>query len=96
MAKWTMPEWMEPYRDLFCNTGGNSVEELMSDKSANVANNAVRAALIVAVRSQVGLLTGMHERGLLARDLAADRKRTGQTWGEACAGVLPPKRRRKP
>jgi hypothetical protein len=64
--KWKMPAWMEPYRDSFCNTGGNSIEELMNDRSTNIANNAVRVALITAVDAQVGLLCRLRERKVLS------------------------------
>lgn len=65
MAKktWVMPDWMEPCRPMFSNTGGNPIEELMNDTTTNIFNNAVRAALIVAVDAQVGLLTRLHEAG---------------------------------
>ena len=64
---WVMPEWMEPYRDLINNTGGNPVEELMNDHSTNVFVNAPRAMLCVAVASQVMLLTHLHEGGALVQ-----------------------------
>lgn len=70
MAKrtWKMPKWMEPYRDLICNTGGNSIEELMNDDgtNSNVFNNAPRALICVAVKSQVGLLQDLEAHGFLS------------------------------
>jgi hypothetical protein len=69
MAKkqaWKMPAWMEPYRDLIQNTGGNSVEELVNDTDSNMHNNCIRAALCIAVKSQVTLLRAMHDRAMLA------------------------------
>lgn len=63
---WVMPAWMEPYRDLIVNSGGNPIEELMNDRHANAAINFIRAGLIVAVRSQVALLVQLHDRGLLS------------------------------
>lgn len=63
---WKMPKWMEPYRDLIQNTGGNSIEELMNDTGSNMQNNYIRAALCIAVQSQVGLLQAMHDRSMLA------------------------------
>lgn len=63
---WTMPEWMEPYRELIRNTGGNPIEELVNDRTTNAQSNMIRAALIVAVESQVGLLMSLHAKGLLA------------------------------
>ena len=64
-AEWKMPKWMKPYRDIICNTGGNSIEELMNDHKTNAFNNVIRAALIVSVNSQVTLLHRLHENGLL-------------------------------
>ena len=67
MAKqWTMPKWMEPYRGLIRNTGGNSIEELYNDHTTTVFENAPRAILCVAVKSQVDFLRLLHERGMLA------------------------------
>lgn len=68
-TEWTMPEWMEPCRDMFRNTGGNSVESLLNDTETNGFNNAVRSALIVSVESQVGLLYTLRKRGLLVEPL---------------------------
>lgn len=44
MEKWIMPDWMEPYKDIITNTGGNSIGELMNDdgKNSNLFNNAPR------------------------------------------------------
>ena len=58
MPKWTMPEWMQPYRDDF-------IEELMNDTDSNMFNNAIRAALCIAVKSQVSLLEKLHAEGRL-------------------------------
>ncbi len=64
---WVMPEWMKPYVEFICNTGGNSVEELMNadSKTANVVVNAPLALICVAVKSQVWLLEELHKKGLL-------------------------------
>lgn len=65
---WTMPSWMEPYREDFVNTGGNSIEELMDDLDRDktmVQTNVVRFVLAVSVSSQVGMLTRLHEAGRL-------------------------------
>ena len=62
---WTMPEWMEPYRRLINNTGGNVIEELLNDQETTAFNNAIRAGLIVAVSSQVALLGVLRRNGLL-------------------------------
>ena len=68
--QWKMPAWMEKYRDLFVNTGGNSVEELMnmSGREANLWNNAPLAALCIAVESQVVFLDRLRRAGMLARE----------------------------
>lgn len=62
---WSMPDWMEPYREFIGNTGGNPIEELVNDKTTNGLNNYIRAALIVSVESQVHLLHRLHSQGLL-------------------------------
>ena len=63
--KWAMPEWMEPYRVLFNNTGGNTVEECMNRKDVTVFNNAPMALICVAVEAQVGLLMSLYDKGKL-------------------------------
>ena len=68
-AEWTMPEWMEPYRNVITNTGGNPIEDLMNDHDSNMFNNAVRAALCIAVASQVSLLEKLHNEGRLVEVL---------------------------
>jgi hypothetical protein len=60
-----MPAYLEPYRGLIVNTGGNSLEELMNDQTSDLQNNAIRALLCVAVKSQLSLLERLHERGQL-------------------------------
>lgn len=62
---WVMPEWMEQFRDIIQNTGGNSIENLVNDTTSNTFNNPIRAALCIAVTSQVGLLITLHNRGEL-------------------------------
>lgn len=66
--EWVMPEWMEPCRDLFQNTGGNSVEDLMRDTTTTAFNNAIRSALIISVSAQVDLLHRLHARGMLTQE----------------------------
>ena len=61
--KWKMPAWMEPYRELVGNTGGNKIEELMNYTTSNMGNNFIRTGLIIAVISQVELLERLHEQG---------------------------------
>lgn len=62
-----MPEWMEKYKELIGNTGGNDIEELMNDDgtNSNVFNNAPRALICVAVKSQVRLLELLKKKDLL-------------------------------
>ena len=52
---------------MFNNTGGNTIEELMNTtgKQANVFINAPLAMICVAVKSEVSLLTTLHEAGCL-------------------------------
>lgn len=64
---WTMPPWMEPYRKLISNTGGNPIEELMNDHTTTIFENAPRAMLCIAVQDQVGLLTRLRGIGALTR-----------------------------
>lgn len=61
---WSMPVWMEPYRDMIVNTGGNSIEDLMNDRTDSRVNLPL-VILSAAVRSQVLLLQILHERRLL-------------------------------
>ena len=63
--KWVMPKWMEKFRDDICNTGGNSIEELMNDTESNMQNNYVRTALIIAVKSQITFLEKLHSNNIL-------------------------------
>lgn len=62
-----MPEWMEPYRDSFTNTGGNTVEELMADLNNKnlMRTNIVLFTLASCVSSQVGMLERLHRDGAL-------------------------------
>lgn len=62
---WVMPKWMEQYRDMFQNTGGNTIEELMNDHETNGFNNVILSALIISVSSQISLLRKMGKEGKL-------------------------------
>lgn len=62
--KWTMPEWMEPYREHFTNTGGNTVEKLMNWNGRSDVNLPM-AFLQIAVIAQVGLLMRLYDKGQL-------------------------------
>lgn len=65
--EWKMPEWMEPYRSLFVNTGGNKIEELVNDKDKSMmTTNILRYILKCSVESQVGLLEVMKREGKLS------------------------------
>jgi len=63
-ALWVMPEWMEPFRKSFNNTGGNTVEDLMNNNTPGWANE-VLATLSICAETQVVLLTRLHKQGLL-------------------------------
>ena len=63
--EWSMPPWMEKYRDCFNNTGGNSIEDLMN-REVNPQVNLPVWVLKVAVESQVNFLLKLHKDGLLA------------------------------
>lgn len=64
---WTMPPWMEPYRDLIVNTGDNNIEDLMTrnPSEANIVINAPLALICIAVESQVALLNHLYKKGML-------------------------------
>lgn len=63
-APWVMPAWMEPYRELIGNTGGNGIEELYNN-TTTAQQNLIRAALAISVTSQVGLLYRLMRGGHL-------------------------------
>lgn len=62
---WELPEWMEPYRDLIGDTGGNPVEWLMSLSGKDTKSNIILGALCVSVSAQVTLLMRLHKGGFL-------------------------------
>ena len=62
---WTMPEWMKSLEQYFNNTGGNTVEDLMTRKPVSIRVNAPLALVQMAVEAQVGLLERLHKEGLL-------------------------------
>jgi hypothetical protein len=62
--KWTMPAWMEPLRSSICNTGGNSVEELVNGNADPVINLPL-STLQACVKSQVALLLSLNSRRML-------------------------------
>jgi hypothetical protein len=84
-----MPEWMERYRDLIGNTGGNTIEELMNDRSTTAQVNVIRAGLIVAVTSQVTLLYQLHRDGLLDGDGLPEDRAEIIANPKGTAGMIP-------
>lgn len=62
---WTMPKWMEKYRGLIFNTGGNPIEDLMNDHETNIFNNSVRAMLCISVKGQIDILESLHSKGYI-------------------------------
>lgn len=75
---------MKPYLELFVNTGGNDVEELLHDESTTPFANVVRYLLIAAVRSQFDLLKRLKAKGGLTDALTPGNM---NTWIEG--QVLP-------
>lgn len=61
---WRMPAWMEPYRELIRNTGGNSIETMMNG-NADPSVNLPLSTLQACVKSQVSLLYTLHDEGRL-------------------------------
>ncbi len=64
---WAMPKWMEEYRELINNTGGNSIEELVNNHETTIEENAPLALICVAVKCQVGLLQALYKNNLLKK-----------------------------
>lgn len=66
--KYVMPKWLEPYRDLINNTGGNTIEDLI-ERLANDKNiaqtNSIVFAMAITVESQIHLLSRLKNAGLL-------------------------------
>jgi hypothetical protein len=60
----TVPEWMEQYRELIGETGGNTVERLINGKTSAQINLPL-AILEVAVRAQYDLLMRLEREGHL-------------------------------
>jgi len=68
MAKhkhWTMPAWMEPYREHIVNTGGNAIEDMVNGDASPLINLPL-STLQACVKSQVALLIRLREVHLLA------------------------------
>lgn len=62
--KWTMPKWMELYRNCIVNTGGNAIEDMVNG-DANPQVNLPLSTLQACVKSQVALLALLHVRECL-------------------------------
>jgi hypothetical protein len=65
--KWAMPLWMEPFRKLILNTGGNTIEDMKNDNTDPFIN-LPRSTLAACVKSQVGLLGVLYAQGVLSAD----------------------------
>ena len=64
MSSWKMPKWMEKYRSLICNTGGNPVDEMVNG-NADPRVNLPLSTLQACVKSQVIFLNTLKQKGLL-------------------------------
>lgn len=64
-SKWTMPKWMEPYREYL--TDGGRAEELMSGKAATIQINAPLALIQMGMESEIALLERLKTRGVIGR-----------------------------
>lgn len=65
--KWTMPEWMAPYRKLISGhseIASTTLEDWMNDTST-MFNNAPRAFISENISGQVAMLNRLHDEGLL-------------------------------
>ena len=65
LKKWAMPKWMEKYRKMIVNTGGNPIKELMNDHETVVQINTPRAIICCCVKSQVSLLESLKKLKLI-------------------------------
>lgn len=66
--KWTMPEWMMPYKPFIHNTGGNDIEQLYNDNKNHLRTNLPLAIIIYCVQSQVDLLIRLKKENLLKEE----------------------------
>jgi len=62
--EWTMPDWMEPYRESITNHGGNSIESCMNGNAGPFVNLPL-FTIQTMVKAQVALLTVLHSEGKL-------------------------------
>lgn len=70
--KWKMPAWMKPFRGWIVNTGGNRIEDMMVRDTSPLVNLPL-STLEACVKSQVALLTLLHDHGLLRETIAQER-----------------------
>ena len=64
-----MPKWMEPYRPLIVNTGGNKIEDMVNG-SADPRVNLPLSTLQACVKSQVTFLEILHSKSFLLSELS--------------------------
>jgi len=65
-SQWEMPAWMHQYADLVTDTGDDGVEGTMNLYKHGAADLIeTQEGRCVAVNAQVGLLVGLHARGML-------------------------------
>lgn len=65
---WVMPDWLREYNEVFNNTGGNEVEDLVNryiSESNLVFTNLPMYTLAAMAFSQVNLMYALRDRGLL-------------------------------
>jgi hypothetical protein len=62
--KWTMPKWMEAYRQFFVNTAGNTIEELVNGNTDPLIN-LPPSTLEFGMKAQVRFLMNLKEKGWL-------------------------------
>jgi hypothetical protein len=66
---WTLPPYLEPFRQHILNTGGNELEDLVNDHDTTVFNNAPRAMCCACTKTQIALLIRLHRLGYLNTEL---------------------------
>lgn len=64
--RFIIPEWAEKYRDLFQDTGGNKIEDIMNDHSFNVVTNGIKSMMVASIEGQMTLLRRLKAKGFLA------------------------------
>ncbi len=63
--KWTMPDWMKPYREMLSEW--EKPEEYMNcdGRDCNIFTNSPRALMCNSAQSQVQILYKLHKEGFL-------------------------------